>query len=386
MTHSNRTFALSAAAVGCLLLSACALTDPTAELGVYQRQGLPNGDDDAAVAAGGQDMEADASSRDDGGPEHSDAGIADADALAVSADAGQLGELPCLATGCVLDHAIPQSQANRRCIQLTAHAPDSPDAPYTVSPGEHFVQFTSRLPEDASYLLSNQPIISNPLVLHYMNLYQAPVLAVPAGVTDSQAPLKDSHILYSWSPGDPSLHLAEGLGIPLSSEDTYALEVHYLNVYDGDGQLATTAPTDASGFELCVTSLAPPFPVSIAHLGKSPVTGTPALGTCTPQNPQPVQLLAFGARTSPENANLALTIERRTGERETVPLPAVDPEASGLRALEPLRMEAGDTLTASCAYPSAPGSFADALCQLNLLHWPAHALTSANSSQDFCYH
>jgi hypothetical protein len=383
MRHSNRTSTRGFLALSSLLASACDLTEPTAELGVYRREEQPSADYDAALAP---NMEADASSDVDV-TSGADAGRADADSPAMSTDAGQRGELPCLATGCVLDHSIAQAQANRRCIQLTAHAPDNPDAAFTVTPGEHFAHFTSQLPEDASYLLSIQPIIGNPFVLHDMNLYQAPALAVPAGVTDSPAPLKDAHILYSWSPGDPSLFLAEGLGIPLSSADTYALEVHYLNVYDGSGNLATTSPTDASGFELCVTSLAPPYPVSIAHLGESPITGTPALGTCTPESQQPVQLLAFGARSNPENASLSITIERRTGERENIALPSIDPAASGLHALAPTRLEVGDTLSTSCTYPSASGTnFADALCQLSLLHWPAHALTSANSIPDFCYH
>jgi hypothetical protein len=105
-----------------------------------------------------------------------------------------------------------------------------------------------------------------------------------------------------------------------------------------------------------------------------------------PSNSQPIQLLAVQPRMNAYGVNAKMVLHGSSGDISLYDQP-YDFNASGLTALAARSLAPGDTLTSTCSYSQStqcgPGVY-DEVCELYVLHWPAHALTSVPDAPDTC--
>lgn len=355
--------------LGCASALSCTLSSDTAELGVYQREAQSEGDADGSTPA-------------------PDAGASGGDASALPAfdDAamspGPSMVPPCLDTGCVATVPVVEDSPNLRCFDLVAHSKTDPFAPYPVPfASDHYVRFTMRSPfVGAHYLRYIVSLVDAGVALHHMELYEHDATATEA-VTENGTLPEGARLVHSWSPGRPEFHLDPSVAIATRENPWYTLEIHYKYARGPGGP--TESLTDSSGLHVCFSAATPQYTLSRARLGSETVMGASATGTCTPENSQPVQLLAVHPRMERYGTRAKLTLNRLNGSQEVVYDEVYDLDDGALRPLPPTQLQPGESLTSSCEY-QASSSDAEEVCELYVLHWPPHTLVSGSREGDSC--
>jgi hypothetical protein len=331
-------------------------------LGVYNR--VENGAPDAGGSADASNAVDDAAAADRAAAEGS------ASTIVPSAPPA------CASTGCFASSPISYADPDLHCERLTAHAPGDRTQPYPVPyQPDHYVRFTFKLPQPGTeYARSFQPVISQAIALHHMKLYESHG-EVPEGVEIVRDTRSALRLVYSWSPGDPPMFLDPSLGIEVDPNTYYTLETHlYLS--------EPRTLSDASGFEVCFTPRAPTYVASISRLGRDPQMATSSSATCTPRSGAPIQLLAVQAQMNIHGRHASLAIERASGARELIYDQPFDFTTISRLPVVAQPLALGDRLRARCDYdaPSSGGpGVDDEFCALDVLHWPAHTLVSADT-------
>lgn len=359
MRFSSRSW-LQLALVG-FAMSGCAPLGDTVELGVYQRENRQDAASDALDAGTPNDVPDAASATPPG----------EGDAVAPVKEP----QPPCATHGCISSVPVADDEPGVQCQHFVAHDVTDADAAYLVPDGgEHYARFTLKAPDQAIfYLRSIKALIGDGRVLHHMRLYESHG-ELPEGLTFGAAVPASLRLLYSWAPGSKPLYFDRGVGLELGANTHYTLEVHYVT---GNGVYSAR---DASGFELCTTSAAPEYRVSVTRIGPMPVLGSSASATCKPTVPAPVQLLAVYPQIDPRARHATLSTQGWSPSDAVLYDTEVDYELGEIQPLANVQMTPGGSLQASCVYNLAGTVTPDEQCSLYVLHWPAHTLSILNGT------
>jgi Copper type II ascorbate-dependent monooxygenase, N-terminal domain len=343
-------------------LLGCSPLGDTVELGVYTRPAKPD-------AAAPEETHNGTTAGEEPAPD-----TAVAPRPSPSSDSGAPPERastpPCAASGCVSSAPIVYDEPGLQCQRVIAHAQTDPSAPYAVpAVPDHYVRFTLKASTRTTfYLRSINALIGDPRALHHMRLYESHG-ELAEGVSFGAGTPATLRLLYSWAPGIEPLYFDPSVGVELGPDTRYTLEIHYNAV------IGVPAHPDVSGFELCTTSSAPTYPISVSRIGPMQVLGSSASSECAPANQVPIQLLAVYPQFDPRGQHVAL--EAKGLHRNALLYDApVDYEFSKVQLLSREVLMPGETLQASCVYSLAGEVTPNEQCSVYVLHWPAHTLVS----------
>jgi hypothetical protein len=263
-----------------------------------------------------------------------------------------------------------------RCVPLVARAEASDNAPYPVPVGDNYVKFTGRVDKDARFIRAFSAVIDKAVALHDMRLF-VHYGVIPEGTAVGRATESGLQLLYGWAPGVDQLFLDESVAIPLDRDMFYTLEVHYNFI--PQAQPGVTNITDSSGLRVCFTDAQTQYPVSFTRLGTEDVAGSSATGMCTSRFFSSIELLALRPRMNARGRTATLSLHHGQAAEQVLYNAPFDFNEDGITAIGPRAIAPGDTLTSRCDYAESAHfgtGIDDEVCELYVLHWPAHSLVS----------
>jgi hypothetical protein len=271
-------------------------------------------------------------------------------------------------------------------------------SPARVAPNtEDLRQFYFDTPWNGEMQLLRSRVVGiNTSIVHHWALYVVHSASVHDGEILSGHNLvdvlkiRDAQFLVGGG-AQSNIELPEGVGLdlPHDSGTGYLLEVHYFNAS------ADQTVEDATGVELCVTSVPQPNRAA-AHLLGRHAFSVPAhskadvVSTCRPSAPaEPVHILAIMPHMHETGVHAKVVLNRSTGQQQTLHDAAfVAKEQRTFRvpdkptpATPDVVVEPGDTLTTTCTFDNPrdesieAGPFAEnEMCIMLAWAWPAGVL------------
>jgi hypothetical protein len=119
-------------------------------------------------------------------------------------------------------------------------------------------------------------------------------------------------MMHGWAPGGTDLYFTPDLGMKMTGDESFLLEVHY-NSND-------RSAVDASGVEVCVTEAPPENEVVISWLGTDSINGTSATGTCRPRSDEPIHIIGGNPHMHVKGQSMQVVLNRADGIDAVTPL------------------------------------------------------------------
>jgi Copper type II ascorbate-dependent monooxygenase, C-terminal domain len=258
------------------------------------------------------------------------------------------------------------------CYRFVAFQPTgaTDGAPFAVGvSADRYVGFGYKTPwQGTRYVRAFRSIIDNAPVLHHWILYEE-LGAVPGTAVEIVGAHPVGQMLQAWAPGGSDVYFTPDVGVRMSSEVNYLLEVHY-----NSSDLATV---DASGVEVCVTERPPENEAMIAWLGTDAIAGVSAAGTCLPRATEPIHIISAMPHMHLKGTRMKVTVNRAGAGSEVVHDEAFSFQNQRFYT-EDITINPGDSIATACTY-SAPALFGrgtnDEMCYWFALAYPAGALS-----------
>jgi hypothetical protein len=176
-------------------------------------------------------------------------------------------------------------------------------------------------------------------------------------------------MMHGWAPGGTDLYFTPDLGMKMTGDESFLLEVHYNS--------SDRSALDASGVEVCVTEAPPENEVVISWLGTDSINGTSATGTCRPRSDEQIHIIGGNPHMHVKGQAMQVVLNRADGTTEMIhDEPFAFENQRGYS--EDVRLNPGDSITTTCRY-SAPARFGkgtnEEMCYWFALAYPAGALT-----------
>lgn len=298
----------------------------------------------------------------------------------------------------ILDPELDPSGCEYR-MELRAHAGSADEAlPNDISPGAEFYEcfyFAAPWGEDEAHGLWFNPLIDDERVVHHYLLYGSDDLPRDAGTSRRcSGTHPEAELLQGWAPGAQPLLMPEDVGMqmPRGPNAGFILEIHYNNAGGFDDA------ADRSGVEVCATSELQEQEAGTHWLGSEAILLLRAgeidvLGTCTPRNEEPVQILQSWPHMHRYGVHMESEILRADGTRETIVDVPFDFDNQVPYGVD-LVVQPGDRIRTRCTFNNTSGGLVsfggrteDEMCYNFILAYPAGALASSGQFQDgqnFC--
>lgn len=291
--------------------------------------------------------------------------------------------------GAQLDASSPPADSD--AYQLLAHGqPGAADTtPYSVGATERYQCFFFKPPwgSDKVQGLRFKPIIDATRVVHHWILYAEDNAT---GKQDGQVYANDCatdqnkggrYFVTGWAPGTEESVLPDGVGLQLPSglNAMFTLEVHYFNPQG-------PAEQDRSGVEMWVTRNLRANEAAVHWLGTEEISipagsGADAVGTCTPNQGQPVTLLGLSPHQHKLGVHTKVELLRSGGAGTTLLHDQGFSFESQLAYPLDAVLMPGDTLRTTCSYTNTTNatvkygeSTTEEMCYLFVTAYPAGAL------------
>lgn len=258
------------------------------------------------------------------------------------------------------------------CYPFVAFQPGSAPqhAPFGVGVAvDRYVGFGYATPwQGTRYVRAFRSIIDNAPVLHHWILYEE-LGAVDGSVGEIVGAHPVGQMLQAWAPGGSDVYFSPDVGVRMSSDTNYLLEVHYNS--------SDLAALDSSGVEVCVTERAPEHEAMISWLGTDAIAGPGATGTCLPRASEPIHIISAMPHMHLLGTQMKVTVNRVGGAAEVVHDEAFSFQNQRFYT-EDIVINPGDAITTACTY-RAPAFFGrgtnEEMCYWFALAYPAGALT-----------
>jgi hypothetical protein len=274
------------------------------------------------------------------------------------------------ATGTVLGPYEGWDEDGVECYPFVTYQPGDKSTPYRVgTAADKYMGFGFKPPwQGTRFVRAFRTIIDNEQVLHHWILFEEPT-AVDGNAAEILGAHPGGAMMHGWAPGGSDLYFTPDLGIRMTSDSNYLLEVHY-NSND-------PTAVDASGLEICVAEAPPENEAIISWLGTDAISGTSSSGTCQPRGNQPIHIVAGTPHMHLKGTHMKVELDRASGGAEILhDEPFSFQNQRGYQ--EDITIQPGDRITTTCTY-NAPSTFGkgtnEEMCYWFALAYPAGALT-----------
>jgi hypothetical protein len=267
-------------------------------------------------------------------------------------------------------NCIEYNDPDMKCYKFQTHAAGDKTQPYNQGPGQQYVNFDFAAPwtgtvYERATKLANDP---NSQVIHHWLLFKQSGPVTDGAVAPGTGTHPDGLLVHAWGPGASPLYFDPDVGVALESTVGYRLEAHFNNSGGGNGN-------DQSGAEVCVTTKMPTHLAELVWVGTDSIAGTSATGTCSPNGPFPIHIIAAQPHMHKSGVHMKVTVGANVVHDKDFSFDAQT------YYIENFTMNAGDTMTTTCTY-NAPATFGqnteNEMCYFFSLAWPAGALRSSN--------
>jgi hypothetical protein len=261
-----------------------------------------------------------------------------------------------------------------KCYQFKAFASGDKSKPYSVGTRPDFYVAFNINPEfkGTQYLRSFRTLIDNKDVIHHWLFFKQAARGAEGVTENAIGAHPDGELIAGWAPGGDDLYFDPDTAMEITGDTTYQLEAHYNNK-------TGSAKPDASGIEICVTPTKPKILANVSWLGTDSISSTQAVGTCTPTNRGPVNLIAGSPHMHIKGRHMKVVINRKGGTKQVIHDEDFDFEYQKQYLLNGISVMPGDTITTTCTY-SGPARFGkgtnDEMCYFFTTHSPAGSLVS----------
>ena len=292
------------------------------------------------------------------------------------------------------------------CYEFKTHASLNAvdNMPFSVAPGEHYVNFYFRAPWPAGSVATRYGArYDNLKVLHHWLMFST-LEDVPEGYW-AEAPLPTLNgvgatLLAGWAVGGVNMEMPADVGFELPPKDQQInIQWHYYNT-------STTPQPDVTAVQVCtVPAGTRPHTASITWIGTEDIGGNKWLGgvgmpphtestfqgTCNPlregmNKTEPIHIIGFWPHMHQLGTKMQAFVNHKGGGKELIFEKPFDFNHQ-IHYLQPYELQPGDTLTAVCHYNNTTdmgvpfGESSDTeMCYNFTMAWPAHALENHVSS------